>query len=192
MRNNKIMSNMRMILKTLMDRAGDNAHDIFRKTGIQPSTIYRYFQNEKSDLKSETVKKLARLYGITESQLRGDVPIEGMETPPEQLELKDLLTLDEYRHVNNLKCLDEDSRNIVFRMAEMLVLAEPQAPYGFEENDRRNGDRRREDKFPNPQKRVSDKLSVGDRLYARPQQKRRLKNNTDGRHLNGSNSSQTA
>lgn len=112
---------MRTILKTMMDRAGDNAHDVFRKTGIQPSTIYRYFASDKSDLKPATVMKLARLYGVTESQLRGDVPIDGMETPPEQHELKDLLTLDEYRLMSNLKRMDEESRGVLYHLAEILA-----------------------------------------------------------------------
>lgn len=167
-----------------MDRAGDNAHDIFRKTGIQPSTIYRYFSNPRSDLKPETTKKLARIYGVTESQLRGDVPIDGMDTPPEQLELKDLLTLDDYRLVKNIQFMDDESRGILYRLAEML--AEPQAEYSSDPCDRRHGDRRKNNVYPNAQLRISDEL------YNSPPVQRRLKNADHRRKYIGSKNSQTA
>lgn len=175
------MSKMRTILKTMMDRAGDNAHGIFRKTGIHPSTIYRYFNNPKGSLEPETVKKLARIYGISESQLRGDVPIEGMDTPTEQLELKDLLTLDEFRLMSNVKSMDPASRDILFKLAE--TLAETQADYHAEQHDRRRDERRKIDIYPNPQLRVEDM-----KLYPKPRQQRRLKNHPNGRHHNGSKS----
>lgn len=185
-RNNLGMSKMRKILKTMMDRAGHNAHDIFRDTGIQPSTIYRFFSNPKGDLKAETVRKLARLYGITESQLRGDVPINGMETPPEQFELKDLLTLDEYRLMSNVKTMSDESRGVLYRLAEMLALAEPQADYrAFSCDDRRPTDRRIRDVFPNPQ------LRIGEARHKPPPAQRRLKNRND-RFTDSEKSSRTA
>src|SRR5687768_18150110 len=162
------MSKMRTILRTLMDHAGHNAHDVFRQTGIQPSTIYRYFASNRSDLKSETVKKLARLYEVTESQLRGDVPIDGMDMPKEQLSLKDLLTLDEYRLMNNVKVMDNESRDILYRMAERL--AEPQAPY-CGQYGRRMEDRRRD--YP-AQLRITE-----NGFHESPPVQRRLKNNQD-------------
>lgn len=179
-RNNSRMSKMRTILKTLMKNAGHNAHDIFREKGIHPSTIYRYFNNPKGNLEPGTVKKLAMLYGITESQLRGDVPIEGMEPPTEQLELKDLLTLDEYRLMVNVKGMDDHSRDILFQLAEALSM--PQADYHANQNGRRREERRREDVSPNP------KMRIGDKLWPKPQQKPRLKKHDGRHHINGSES----
>lgn len=176
---------MRTILKSMMDRAGDNAHAIFRKTGIHPSTIYRYFNNPKGSLEPETVRKLARIYGISESQLRGDVPIDGMETPAEKHELKDLLTLDEYRLMSNVQNMDPASRDILYRLAE--TLAEPPANYHADQHDRRRDERRKVNIFPNPQSRVDDM-----KLYPKPQQQRRLKNHVNGRHHIDGSKSQTA
>lgn len=154
---------MKIILQRLMDAAGDNAYDIQRKTGIQPPTIYRYFANDKGTLSAGTVEKLARCYGITPSQLRGDMPIEGMEIPVEQPELKDLLTLDEFQHVTHLKNLPRESRAILFRLTEILALAEEQAPYKIEIIERRNTNR-----YPNMQLRAGE-------TYQNSPVKRRLK-----------------
>ena len=174
------MSKMRTILKALMDHAGHNAHDVFRRTGIQPSTIYRYFASNKSDLKPETTKKLARLYGITESQLRGDVPIDGMETPKEQLSLKDLLTLDEYRLMNNVKVMDSEAKDILYRIAERL--AEPQAVY-YGPYDRRLDDRRRAN--------YSTQLRIAEsEMYNPPLVQRRLKDQDEQK--NGGKNTRTA
>lgn len=115
------MQKMRTTLRTLMESAGHTAYDIQEKTGVQTSTIYRYFASDRSDLKSGTVIKLARLYNITESQLRGDVPIEGMEIPAEKSELKDLLTLDEYQFMSNIKNMDKEAREILYKLSSMLA-----------------------------------------------------------------------
>lgn len=118
---------MRIILKRLMDEAGDKPHDIHRKTGVQASTIYKFLKGDHRDPTSTTVQKLAMLYGITESQLRGDTPIEGAVTPVQTHELKQLLTIDEYNHVYNMKNLNRETRGILFRLAEILGDESPTA-----------------------------------------------------------------
>lgn len=146
------MPKMRTILKALMKSAHHNAYDIARERGISPSTIGRYLSGKSVDLKPSTVKKLADFYGISESQLRGDLPIEGMEIEPaqQQLDLQDLLSPEEYRLVGNLQNLSGRVRDIIFDLAETLV-QEQQAIYepGFVE-------RRRQDIKPNRQLRISD------------------------------------
>lgn len=150
MRNNRDMSKMRTILSKLMESAGHTAYDVHKKAGVQPSTLYRYFASDRSDLKPATVKKIATLYGLTESQLRGDVPIEGMEIPAEKHELRELLPRDEYQFVSNVTRMNPAARAILHSLAEMLV-AEPQSEY---ENE--PAERRIRDVYPNPQKRVGE------------------------------------
>lgn len=105
----------------MMESAGHTAYDIQEKTGVQTSTIYRYLASDRSDLKPTTVKKIATLYGLTESQVRGDVPIEGLEIPAEKPELKDLLTLDEYQFISNIKNMDKEAREILYKLSSMLA-----------------------------------------------------------------------
>lgn len=134
-----------------MEQSGHNPHSVFTETGVHPSTLYRFLGNPDGDLKPSTVRALARLYRITESQLRGDVPIEGMEMPREDLTLKELLTLDEYRLVNNVKMMDRESRGILYKLAERLC--EPESYY---EDSRDEEDRRQTDIYPNPQLRIGE------------------------------------
>ena len=176
-RNNASMSKMRKILSKLMESAGHTAYDIHQKAGVQPSTIYRYFASERSDLKPATAIKIARLYGITESQLRGDVPIEGLEIPPEKHELKELLPLDEYKFVSNVKRMDERTRDILYNLAEMLV-AEPQAAYQSVSTDRRKNDI-----YPNAQ------LRAGETRHKSNPTHRRRKAPFDARHYRAINKS---
>lgn len=150
MRNNVRMSKMRTILSKLMESAGHTAYDIQEKTRVQTSTIYRYLASDRSDLKPATVRKIAALYGLTESQLRGDVPIEGMEIPAEREELKELLPPDDYTFMSNVRRLRPEARAILHSFAEMLV-AEPAAEYQNEPAERRE-----RDVYPNAQMRVGE------------------------------------
>lgn len=141
------MSNMRTILKNLMESEGHNSYDVFRKTGVQPSTISKYMSGAQQDLRPSTVVKLAALYGITESQLRGDVPIDGMEIKVPNPILKELLPLDEYEFVTKVKSMNKEARGVLYSLADMLV-AEQKAEY--------NADRRQKDEYPNPQQRLGE------------------------------------
>lgn len=159
---------MRKILETLMESRGDNAYDISRSIGLHPGTIYRFLQGKSATLSGISVTKLAKLYGVTESQLRGDAPIEGTEITQPLPELKELLTLDEYRHIANIKSLSEESRAVIYKMAAML--AEPQAEYDKELPERRMGERRTGDTLPN------EELRIGKKCHQAPPSKKRLKN----------------
>lgn len=59
-----------------MARHGHNAYDLERLSGVPQPTIHRFLSGRHGDPRSSTLKKLADAYGVTESQLRGDVPIE--------------------------------------------------------------------------------------------------------------------
>lgn len=159
-----------------MESAGHNSYDLYRKTGLQPSTIRRFLNGDSAHLKPDTVVRLARFYGITESQLRGDMPIAKMEVPREQHELEELLPLDEYRFLSKVKSMDDKARATLYYLAEMLV-AEPQAVY-----QANSGERRQKDVFPNPQLRAGES-----RYKSQPTQRRRKTIHTDARkYLNTS------
>lgn len=169
LRNNiEIMSKMRTILTNLMESKGHKPYDLHQISGVHPTTTYRYLKGV-GELSPATVKKIARAYGITESQLRGDVPIEGMTMPKERLELKDLLTLNEYRHLCDIRSMDEETRDAIYKLTESAVAAN--------QSKRESGfvDRRTHDVYPN------DQLRVGDNLHRAPPSKRNLRRSSDGR-----------
>lgn len=73
---------MRKILQAFMDKYGDNPTKLAKKTteggkkGVSQSTIFRFMKGEVKFISPETVRALAEVYGINESQLRGDMPID--------------------------------------------------------------------------------------------------------------------
>ena len=73
---------MRKILKALMDKHNDTPTSLSKKTvtggqkGISQSTIFRFIKGDVKFITPETAKALAEVYGLTESQLRGDMPID--------------------------------------------------------------------------------------------------------------------
>lgn len=127
-------------------------------------------KGESEHLNPKSVESLAKFYGITESQLRGDVPINGIEIPKERPELKDLLPLEEYQFVSNVKSLNPSKRKVLYELAGMLV-AEPESAYQALLDERR-----KKNIFPNPQ------LRIGEGRYKAPQTKRTRKNPADARY----------
>ncbi len=77
------MPNMtRNILKALMRKNGDTPTSLSRKTtigreiGVGQSTIHRFLNGDIREISPSKARILAEVYGVTESQLRGDMPID--------------------------------------------------------------------------------------------------------------------
>lgn len=66
---------LRDILKALMGFAGDDAYTLQEKSKVPQPTTQRFLSGSHGEPRSSTVQKWALAYGITESQLRGDVPL---------------------------------------------------------------------------------------------------------------------
>jgi transcriptional regulator with XRE-family HTH domain len=86
------MADMRKILTSLMQKSGDTPSTLSRKSGVPQPTIHRFLNGTTGDPRSSVVKKLAVVYGLTESQLRGDEPMPGSgkarQLPVEQDEFR--------------------------------------------------------------------------------------------------------
>lgn len=115
-----VMDKMRTILTQLMEREGHNACDVERKSGVRQSTTFRFLKGLIKDPSSETVRKWARLYGMTESQFRGDAPIHGINVPEEPKELRDILPEDEYKLLKKIKNLNPEARGVVIGLFDLL------------------------------------------------------------------------
>ncbi len=57
----------------LMANHGDDAYSLAEKSGVPQPTTHRFLSGKHGDPRSSTVKKWASAYGITESELRGDL-----------------------------------------------------------------------------------------------------------------------
>jgi phage repressor protein C with HTH and peptisase S24 domain len=77
---------MRQILSDLMKANGDDAYSLQEKCGVPQPTTQRFLSGKHKSANTETVKKWAEAYGIKESQLRGDQPLDGvsesLDLPP--------------------------------------------------------------------------------------------------------------
>lgn len=166
------MSKMRIILKKLMDAAGDNANDIEKRVGVPRNTTGRFLRGMIGEPRSSTVQKWASVYNVTESQLRGDVEIEGMGKPRE--ELRNILTLEEYKHFVNIKKMSDDKRDILYRLSSVLAESVHSASSLECVTERRS-----EVKSPNNQ------LRAGETFYQSPPRKKRMRVNIDAKKQTG-------
>lgn len=115
------MEKMRTILTQLMEREGHNANALARLARVPQSTTFRFLKGIIDDPRSDTVSKWATLYGITESQLRGDAPIDGINVPEPRRDLKDILPPEEYELLSNIKKMNPKARGTVYDLSKMLA-----------------------------------------------------------------------
>ena len=67
---------MRSVLKKLMKFHGHEEQDLAKLSGIPQPTINRILNAKHASARSTTVEKIAKAYGLTESHIRGDIPID--------------------------------------------------------------------------------------------------------------------
>jgi len=166
------MDKMRVILKSLMDKEGHNAHDVQRRTGVNQSTTFRFITGQSGEPRPSTVRAWARMYNLSESQLRGDLPIDGIPMPADKPELKDLLSPADYKHLANLKKLDGETKGILRRLTEILA-KEPETHQNGSIDDR------------STKNELSNQLRVGEIHYPTPPKKSRIKVNFDASKRTG-------
>lgn len=67
------------ILEQLMKIHRDTQTSLADKSGVPQATIQRFLKGTHESLSQDNVKKIAKSYGVTESQLRGDIEIDMIE-----------------------------------------------------------------------------------------------------------------
>lgn len=117
------MSDMREILKSLMRAAGHSPRDLHAICGVTPSTTHRFLDGTHRDPSARTVRKWAQVYNVTESQLRGFEPLDHMPVLPlaEARELSELLTLEQYNHLENLKAIPREARHYIQSLTALIA-----------------------------------------------------------------------
>lgn len=66
---------MRLILEGLMKLNSDDAYSLQDKSGVPQPTTQRFLSGKHKSANSATVSKWAAAYNVTESELRGDIPL---------------------------------------------------------------------------------------------------------------------
>jgi transcriptional regulator with XRE-family HTH domain len=136
---------MREILKELMDANGDNAYSLEEKSKVPQPTIQRFLTGLHGDPRSTTVRKLAAAYGLTESQLRGHVPLIGKGAP--SIENQPALTTEQKQLLAIMGNIEGESRRAWLIIGKALA--------------KQKKDRRRKDRGHNPERRL-DSGTYGD------------------------------
>ena len=63
------------IIKKLMSVYDDNSYGLAEKCGISQPTIHRILKGKHADPRISTLSSIAKAYGVTVSQIIGDVPL---------------------------------------------------------------------------------------------------------------------
>lgn len=149
---------MRQILKSLMNSKGHTGHSLYELSGVPSATTYRFLTGSHGDPRSGTVRRWARVYGISEAQMRGIEPIEHIsieKVDETSMTLESVLTREELKAIEGMRGLDKDLRRARLKIGTALctIAAKPERRSKTEEiapdSERRNGERR-----SNPHKRT--------------------------------------
>jgi transcriptional regulator with XRE-family HTH domain len=102
---------MRNVLIAVMGAQKDTAASLSRRSGVPAGTITRFLKGFHDEPTGATVRKLANAYGLTEGQLRGEVPIlHDLSPSPVSKDLAELLSAEEGRVIRSLRSLNKKSR----------------------------------------------------------------------------------
>lgn len=117
------MERMRLILKALMDSQGHTGHSLYELSGVPSATTYRFLSGSHGEPRSSTIRRWARVYGVTEAQLRGSEPIDGVavQNPGEEdIPLASVLTRDELEAIEGMRRLDKETRRSWLKLTKQL------------------------------------------------------------------------
>ncbi len=118
---------MRQKLQQLMESAGHTGHSLYELSGVPAPTTYRFLNGEIGEPRSATVRRWARVYGLTEDQLRGSGAIDGVTLLPQEatvIRLESVLTRDELAAIEGMRKLPRDTRRAWLKIGRELVRAD--------------------------------------------------------------------
>lgn len=137
---------MREILKALLAAKGIKPHSFYNLSGVPAATTYRYLKGDHGEPHSETIQKWARALGVSEAQLRGVLPIDGLVVDkPESvpLTLESVLTRDELTAIEGMRSHSADIRRAWLLIGKELCKNTHAAPRTKAGDQRATPDRRR-------------------------------------------------
>ena len=71
-----ILADARQIIQTLIDESGKSVRAVAIEAGMQQPALHRYLSGETEELEAKNYVALALHFGVTVSQLIGEVPFE--------------------------------------------------------------------------------------------------------------------
>jgi transcriptional regulator with XRE-family HTH domain len=122
-----------------MEARGLTGHSLSDQSGVPSGTTYRFLRGKHGEPKSSTLKKWAKVLHVTEAQLRGYEPIQGVLIPEEQKpddETAPPLTRDERLALKVVRLIRKEARSAWLRIGlDLSAVAE-----NVIEKDRRKQD----------------------------------------------------
>ncbi len=104
-----------------------NGDALKRLSGVSGPTTTRFLAGRIDEPKSETVRRWARVFNVTEAQLRGLEPIPGItvENPGEPpIKLMNILTREELTTLAHMRSLDKPTRQAWLEIGRQLCANE--------------------------------------------------------------------
>lgn len=116
------MPTVSSILSGLMARQGLTDNELADRCGIPQPTISRIRNGESRDPRDSTLRPLAQYFGLTVSQLRGDVPLPAETvriTAQDQDQVKEV-SVDVLRLAESIESLSPDERGALQTLVNAL------------------------------------------------------------------------
>lgn len=116
------------ILARLMSQAGLTNNELADKTGIPQPTISRILRNESRDPRDSTLRPLAKYFGITVSQLRGDVPLPSSQVRISANDDVQEVSVDTLRLAMAIESMPQEKRGALQTLVEAIAYSKNLSP----------------------------------------------------------------
>jgi len=108
-----------------MDSKGHTGHSLYELSGVPAPTTYRFLNGYIKEPKQETILRWARVYGVSEAQMRGIEPITDRDLIVDRnshptLGAESVLTRDELSLIEGLRSLDKETRRAWVRIGKAI------------------------------------------------------------------------
>jgi transcriptional regulator with XRE-family HTH domain len=140
------MLDTRKRLQQLLDRENISANLLAAICKVPPPTIYRFLNGFIDEPRASTICKWAQAFGVSEAQMRGIEPIEGLEDIREvitPMTLESVLTPDELIAIEGMRRHNKNIRSAWLLIGKELCKKTARKPRVEGEDERTTIDRRR-------------------------------------------------
>jgi transcriptional regulator with XRE-family HTH domain len=140
------MLDTRKRLQQLLDRDNITGNLLAEISKVPAPTIYRYLKGDIGEPRSSTICKWAQAFKVSEAQMRGIEPIDGLEDIREvitPMTLESVLTPDELIAIEGMRRHNKNIRSAWLLIGKELCKKTARKPRTEAGDERTNIDRRR-------------------------------------------------
>lgn len=114
------MPTVSQILSSLMERAGLTDNELAERVGIPQPTISRIRNGDSRDPRDSTLRPLAQYFGLTVSQLRGDMPLPSERVKVSANDEVTEVSAEALRLLRAIESLNSDERGALQTLVDAL------------------------------------------------------------------------